>query len=54
MNDFTKEELTMMADGIVLIKEECQMKNDCRDKLDVLDQKLCEMINNYCEHEPRE
>ena len=50
MNDFTKDELSMAADGIVLIKKQCKMDDATRDKLDKLDEKLCLMINNYCEH----
>jgi hypothetical protein len=49
MNDFTKEELNMMADGIVLIKKRCSVSNDTKLKLDDLDEKLCSMINNYFE-----
>lgn len=49
MNDFTKEELSMMADGIVLIKKQCVVNNDTKLKLDNLDEKLCSMINNYFE-----
>lgn len=51
MNDFTKEELSMMADGIVLIKNRCKVSNETLHLLDMLDDKLCSMINNYCEHE---
>lgn len=50
MNNFTKEELLFMADGIVLIKSQCNMERPLRKKLDELDGKLCEMINEYCEH----
>lgn len=50
MNDFTIEELDIMADGIVLITLKCEMEDDLRDKLQALDAKLCDMINNYCEH----
>ena len=52
MNEFTKEELSMMADGIVFIKNQCVMNNDQRLKLDNLDEKLCVMINNYCDPIP--
>ena len=52
MNDFTKDELNMMADGIVLIKEKCKISDITALTLDILDGKLCEMINNYCDHEP--
>ena len=51
MNEFTKEELTIMVDGIVLIKKQCVVNYDTQLKLDELDEKLCSMINNYCEHE---
>ena len=50
MNDFTKEELNTMADGIVLLKKQCKMDDIVRQKLDMLDEKLCSMINNYCDH----
>ncbi len=51
MNDFTKEELIMMCDGIVHIKKTCEVSNSTRIKLDDIDEKLCFMINQYCEHE---
>ena len=51
MNDFTKEELNFMADGIVLIKTKCKMDNSIREKMEKLDEKLVSLINNYCEHE---
>jgi len=47
MNGFTKQELIHMADGIVLIKNSCRMNDKLREDLNSLDQKLCEMINNY-------
>jgi len=50
MNDFTKEELHTLADGIVLIKNMCMMRDEVRNNLEKLDHKLCLMINNYCEH----
>lgn len=53
MNDFTKDELSMMADGIVLIKNQCAVSDDTKLKLNYLDEKLCLMINNYCEHKIR-
>ena len=51
MNDFTKEELNMMADGIVLLKIKCNMSDNIFKQLNGLDEKLCSMINNYCEHD---
>ena len=51
MNDFTKEELNMMADGIVLIKRQCKMPDYVRKKLDFLDDKLTSLVNNYCNHD---
>jgi hypothetical protein len=50
MNDFTKEELSMMADGIVFIKSQCKMSDETRNNIHILDEKLCSMIDNYCEH----
>jgi len=50
MNQFTKEELTRMCDGIVLIKNTCSIRDSLRAELDALDAKLCGMINNYCPH----
>lgn len=52
MNDFTKQELNTMADGIVLIKRQCKMNDEVRQELDMLDEKLCSMINNFCDHTP--
>lgn len=50
MNDFTKDELNMMADGIVFIKNKCKVTDETLQRLHKIDQKLCSMINNYCEH----
>ncbi len=52
MNDFTKEELHMLADGVVLIKMRCVTNDNTYSKLNQLDDKICSMINSYCEHEP--
>jgi hypothetical protein len=56
MNDFTKDELNTMADGIVFIMDKCKTSDATRQHLQEIDQKLCSMINNYCEqdcrHEP--
>lgn len=48
MSEFTKEELTMMAAGIVFIKSQYKMSDETRNMLDELDSKLSFMINN-CE-----
>lgn len=47
---FTKEELNMLADGIVLIKKMCRIDDDTLEKLDKLDDKLCLIINNHNLH----
>lgn len=50
MNDFTKEELNMMADGIWILKEKCEMDDLTLNKLNGLEYKLCSMIDSCCEH----
>ncbi len=51
MNDFTREELHMLADGVVLIKMRCVTNDNTYSKLNQLDDKICSMINSYCEHD---
>lgn len=46
MNNFTKDELELIQDN--LSWEECQEKNR---KLMTINNKLTNMIDNYCEHE---
>lgn len=52
MNDFTKEELNYMADGLTLIVHRCTVNpRELKDKLINLGEKLQGLIDNYCEHE---
>jgi hypothetical protein len=51
MNDFTKEELNTLCDGLVLIKMKCKMSDFTENHVNTLELKLIEMIDNYCEHE---
>lgn len=50
MNDFTKEELNYIADGLALVMGKCAMKDNIKDNLVQLLGKLESMIDNYCEH----
>lgn len=51
MNDFTKEELNYIADGISLIVYRCEINPpQLKDKLINLNNKIQSLINNYCEH----
>lgn len=51
MNDFTREELNYMADGLALIIHRCTVNpRELKDKLINLGEKLQSMIDNYCEH----
>lgn len=51
MNDFTKEDLNHIANGLVLIGEKCSMEMELREKLSLLINKVESMIDKYCEHE---
>ena len=49
MNDFTKEDLIYMRDGVALIDEKCQCSIQMHSMLDVLHNKIQSMIDNYHE-----
>ncbi len=50
MTDIIKE-ISIMSDGIALIKIECNMTDDTRIKLENLNKKLQSMIDDYIEAE---
>ncbi len=50
MNDFTKEELIYLKDGLALL-EQCGMTKLLKNKIENLWVKTSKMIDNYCEHE---
>jgi len=51
MNDFTKEELKWLLQGIGHILEPGIEDKEYWPELDVIYDKLTGMIDNYCEHE---
>lgn len=53
MNDFTKEELELMADSLYFNEREHHLENDIPEKSQKLIDKLQSMIENYCEHDWR-
>ena len=50
MNDFTKEELVYLKDGVSML-ERCEMNTLLRKKLEDLWIKTSKMIDSYCDHE---
>lgn len=55
MNDFTKEELNFLTDGLNLIVYSCKINPpELREEFIKLGNKVQAMIDNYCEHEETE
>lgn len=54
MNEFTKEELFYLSEGLSIISQRCDMSLEIKAKLNSLFDKLHLMIDNYCEHDPRD
>lgn len=50
MNEFTKEELIYMRDGIELIQDKCNISKQIDEKLDSTRSKIQSLIDNYCDH----
>jgi len=51
MNNFTKEELNHMANGLALIVGKCNLTNKLEEDLLALVIKINSVLENYCEHE---
>ena len=51
MNDFTKEELNIIADALALLIGRCSIMNNLKDVVLHLSERIESMIDNYCEHE---
>ncbi|MFG0161178.1 hypothetical protein ACF0MN_10990 [Legionella pneumophila] len=53
MNDFTKEELNIIADALALLIGRCSIMNNLKDVVLHLSERIESMIDNYCEHQWR-
>jgi len=52
MNDFTKEELITLKNGVEYLSDRTSLSLQYIDKCNTVVKKLIPMIDNYCEHEP--
>lgn len=52
MNDFTKEELSLIANGVFYFNFHCKLDKENHNQLNKLHLKIQSMIESYCEHKP--
>lgn len=51
VNDFTKEELAMLKNGIQYLSDRTSLSEGYLNAHNALENKLQSLIDNYCEHE---
>ena len=52
MNDFTKEELSILKNGIQYLSDRTSLSEGYLEAHNALEVKIQSMLDNYCEHTP--